>query len=184
MGIIRRYQSVIYGNYRKAGLLYGLAAGALISGIVLFCLIIYYPINTPENYITDITLFVATLFFTYRYRNTLPEKKVYFKELMLFGLWVGVVAAIVYGIFLLFYGGVVDTEFANRCLDHFVHGEMNGSASDEEKQATIAVMKTYKLHTWAFIGAFRTAVMSIITAFTSALIFRTEQNKIKNKEIQ
>ncbi|MBO7490436.1 MAG: DUF4199 domain-containing protein [Bacteroidales bacterium] len=181
MKFIRRYQSDIYGNYRKAYFRDGLLAGAAISAVVLFCKLIYYPIYAPENYVTDITLLVATLFFAYRYRSRLPEKKVFFKELMLFGLGLGIVAAVVYGLFILLYGSVIDHGFCDRCLNHFINGEMNGSGTDEEKAATIAVMRTYKLRTWAFIGTFRTAVMSIMTAFVAALIFRTEKNIVKQK---
>ena len=159
----------------------GVLSGLLISGVVLFCKLIYYPIYAPQNYVTDVTLLVATLFFAWRYREGLPEKKVFFKELMLFGLGLGVVAAIVYGLFLLLYGGVIDKEFPARCLEHFILGEQRGTGTDEEKAATIEVMKTYKLHTWAFIGTFRTAVMSIMTAFVAALVLRTEKNIVRTK---
>ncbi|MBR6330711.1 MAG: DUF4199 domain-containing protein [Bacteroidales bacterium] len=182
MKLIRQYQSDIYGKYRIAALRDGLYAGLILSGAVLFCKLIYYPIYAPENYVTDIALLVSTLFFAYRYRNRLPEKRVFFKELMLYGLLLGIVAAVVYGLFLLFYGGVVDKEFPVRCLEHFIAGEQRGAGTDQEKAATIAVMRTYRLHTWAFIGAFRTAVMSIMTAFVSALLFRTEKNIIKEKK--
>ncbi len=181
MKFLRRYQSDIYGNYRVAYLRDGLFSGLIISAVVFFCKLIYYPIYAPENYVTDLTLLVATLFFTWRYREQLPEKKVFFKELMLFGLGLGIVAAVVYGLFLLLYGGVIDRDFPSRCLEHFILGEQQGSGTDEEKAATIEVMKSYKLHTWAFIGAFRTAVMSIMTAFIAALVFRTEKKIVKTK---
>lgn len=177
MRFIRRYQSEIYGNYRKAYLRDGLLTGALISAVVLFCKVIYYPIHAPENYVTDITLLVATLFFAYRYRKCLTDEKVSFKELMLYGLGLGVIAAILYGLYLLLYGSAIDTAFADRCLAHFTNGEINGAGTEEEKAQTIEVFNTYKLHTWAFIGAFRTAVMSIMTAFIAALLFRTEKFK-------
>ncbi len=182
MKFLRRYQSEIYGEYRKAYLRDGAMSGLIIGVAVLFCKLIYYPIFAPENYVTDLVLLACTLFFAYRYRSRLENNKVYFKELMLYGLGLGVVAAVVYGLFLLLYGGVIDKDFAARCLEHFIHGEQNGAGTEEEKAATIAVMRTYKLHTWAFIGFFRTAVMSIMTAFVAALVFRTEKNKpvIKN----
>ena len=182
MKLLRRYQSDIYGNYRKAYFRDGAFTGLLLAVVVLFCKLIYYPICAPENYITDITLLVATLVFAYRYRSKLPVRKVFFKELMLYGLGLGIVAAVVYGLFLLLYGGVIDRDFPARCLEHFVHGEQQGSASEEQKAATIADMQTYKLHTWAFIGAFLTSVMSIMTAFIAALVFRTEKNIVRPKE--
>ena len=181
MRIIRRYQSEIYGKYRVAYLRDGAYTGLFIAGVVLFCKLIYYPIYAPENYVTDLALLVATLFFAWKYRSHLSEKKVFFKELMLYGLGLGIVAAIVYGLFLFLYGGVIDREFPARCLEHFILGEQQGSGTDEEKAFTISVMRTYKLHTWAFIGAFRTAVMSIMTAFVAALLFRTEKNIVRNK---
>lgn len=183
MRFFRRYQSEIYGPYRNALLRDGFFTGLIMAGVVLFCKLIYYPINTPENWVTDITLLLSTLFFSYRYRSKLPEGKVFFKELMMYGLGLGIVAAIVYGLFLLFYGSVIDSEFSSRCLSHFVDGEMNGSASDEDKAMTVQVMRSYKLRTWAFIGAFRTAVMSIMVAFVSSLIFRTEKDVVRSKNI-
>ncbi|MBR6418335.1 MAG: DUF4199 domain-containing protein [Bacteroidales bacterium] len=181
MGFLRRYQSEIYGNYRVAYLRDGAITGLVIAAVVFFCKIIYYPIYAPENYVTDITLLVATLFFAYRYRRRLTDGKIFFKELMLYGLGLGIVAAAVYGLFLLFYGSVLDDGFCDRCLNHFINGEMNGSGTDEEKAATVEVMRTYKLRTWAFIGFFRTSVMSIMTAFVAALLFRTEKNVVKKK---
>ena len=178
MKFLRRYQSEIYGNYRIAYLRDGAFTGLFLAAVVLFCKLIYYPIYAPESYVTDIALLAGTLLFTWRYREKLPEKKVFFKELMLFGLGLGIVASVVYGLFLLLYGGVIDKEFPSRCLEHFILGEQQGAGTDEEKAATIEVMKNYKLHTWAFIGAFRTAVMSIMTAFISALLFRTEKNVV------
>ncbi len=181
MGLLRRYQSDIYGNYRRAYFRDGLLTGVVIALVVLFCKVIYYPIYAPETYVTDLSLLAATLFFAYRYRASLPDKKVFFKELMLYGLGLGIVAAIVYGLFLLLYGSAIDEGFAARCLEHFIHGEEQGVGSAEEKAKTIAVMRTYRLRTWAFIGFFRTAVMSILTAFVAALVFRTEKNVVRNK---
>lgn len=176
MGFIRRYQSDIYGNWRLAALRYGLLTALVMGAVVLFLKLIYYPVGTPENYASDLSLFAATLFFAWRYRKSLPEGRVFFKELMLMGLGLGVVAAFFYGLFLLFYGAVVDHEFAARCLEHFVNGELNGTADPADKEATVAAMQHYTLLTWALIGAFRTAVMAILTAFIAALVFRTEKN--------
>ena len=181
MGVLRRYQSDIYGNYRKAYLRDGVLAGLFLALVVLFCKLIYYPIYAPENYITDIALLIATFFFAYRYRAKLPERRVFFKELMLYGLGLGIVAALFYGVFLLLYGGVIDRDFAARCLQHFILGEQQGTATEQQKAETIAVMQTYRLYTWAFIGAFRTAVMSIMTAFVAALVLRTEKNVVRPK---
>ncbi len=179
MGIIRRYQSEIYGRYRRAYLRDGLWSALVLSGVVLVCKLIYYPIDTPHSLITDISLLVATLFFAYRYRATLPDRKVTFKELMLYGLGLGIVAAFFYGLFLWLYGGVLDGEFCNRCMERFIENEKNGNGSEELKEQVIAVMRGYRAWTWAAIGAFLTAVMSILTAFIAALVFKTENGKLR-----
>ncbi len=181
MKFIRRYQSDIYGRYRVAYLRDGLFTGLFLAFVALFMKLIYYPIDVPHTLYTDLALLAATLFFAYRYRQRLPEGKVFFKELMLYGLGLGVVAAAVYGLFLWLYGGVIDTEFPGRCMKQFVDGELHGNGTPEEKAHTIAVMKTYKTWTWALIGAFLTAVMSIMTAFVAALLFRTEKNVVYKK---
>ncbi len=175
MKFIRRYQSEIYGRYRVAYLRDGFFTGVFLCFVVLFMKLIYYPIEVPHTLYTDLALLGATLFFAYRYRVHLPERKVFFKELMLYGLGLGIVAAIVYGLFLLLYGGVIDTGFPGRCMERFIDGEMHGNGTPEEKEQTIAVMRNYTIVTWAMIGAFLTAVMSIMTAFIAALILRTER---------
>ena len=181
MRLVRRYQSDIYGDYRKFGLRYGLFSGLIMAAIVCILFFLDYPLQAPVNYATDITLFVCALFFAYRYRTTLPDNKVFFKELMLLGLTLGVVAAIVYALFLLLYGKVIDTDFLTRCIDRLVDNEQNGTASQEQIQQTVSVMRGYTLVTLALIAAFRTSVMAIMTAFCGALLFRTEKNVERNK---
>ena len=182
MGLLRRYKSEIYGRYRKAYLRDGVYTGVFLSVVVLFMKLIYYPIAVPHTLYTDLALLVATFFFGYRYRQRLPEAKVFFKELMLYGLGLGIVAAVVYGLFLMLYGSVIDADFPHRCWEQFVNNERNGAGTPEEKEQTIAVMQTYTVVTWALIGAFLTAVMSIMTAFVMALVLRTENNIVRPKK--
>lgn len=179
MKLIKRYQSNIYGNYRVAYIRDGLLSGLAISLLVLA---ISYPLRHPHNLTVDVVLLVATLFFAYRYRSKLPDGKVFFKELMLYGLGLGIIAAVVYGLFLVFYGRVIDEAFCARCLNEFIKNEQNGTGTPEEKAETIAVMKGYTIYTWALIGVFYTAVMSIMTAFVGALLFRTEKNVVRPKK--
>lgn|SRR5574344_657729 len=177
--VIRQYQSEIYGNYRKAYLLYGVLTGALISFYVLFLRIIILPVNSPETYGTDIALLLCMMFFSYRYRKQLPENRIFFKELMLLNLGIGVIAAIVYGLFLLFYGNVIDTEFFSRCLDTYINNMTNSEQPETQKAIVMEAYRRYQPLHWAAIGAFRTAVMGIMMAFIAALIFRTEKNVVK-----
>ncbi|MCR4827861.1 MAG: DUF4199 domain-containing protein [Bacteroidales bacterium] len=181
MRLLRRYQSDIYGDYRKAGLRYGLLSGLIMAAFVSLLFFLGYPLQAPVNYATDITLFACSLFFAYRYRASLPDARVFFKELMLLGLVIGIVAAIVYGLFLFVYGTVVDSSFLSRCIDRLVANEQNGTASPQQIEQTVAVMRSYTLATLSLIAAFRTSVMAILTAFCAALLFRTEKNIVRDK---
>ncbi|MCQ2299136.1 MAG: DUF4199 domain-containing protein [Bacteroidales bacterium] len=181
--ILRQYQSEIYGNYRKAYLLYGLYAGLIMSAFVLLSMICQRPLNAPESYGTDIVLFLSMVLFSYLYRRKLDEERVFFKELMLLNLGIGILGSIVYGLFLLLYGNVIDTDFFNRCLILYT-ANMNAAeqATAEQIADAVAAYQNYKPLHWAFIGAFRSAVMGIICAFIAALILRTEQNQVKPSE--
>lgn len=117
--IFRRYKSTIYGNYRKAYLIDGLLTGAAMSVIVAVRdWLAAKPMATPENYITEIILAVGIFWATYHYRKGLPEGKVTLKELMLLGLGIGVVSAIVYGLWTWLNCGALHTDlvgYYNNC---------------------------------------------------------------------
>ena len=173
--LIGRYKSTIYGNYRVTGLFYGLIAGVILSLYVLLLWVFGSPMRAAETYATDILLTICVFYMCYRYRERLPEKRVFFKELMLLGLWIGVVAAIVYGLWLWLYGSVIDTEFVDRCIE----GRLSVMDLEDESFETheaIRLTKAYTAGDWGFIGGFRTAVMSILMAFMAAIVFKTEKN--------
>ena len=178
-GFLKQYQSVIYGNYRKAYLLYGLYTGLIMSGYVLFMRIIILPLSAPETYGTDIAMLAAMLLFTYLYRKQLPDGKVFFKELMLLNLGTGVIAAILYGAFLALYGNAFDTEFFSRCTETYINNMTASDKPEAEIQKIVDAYRHYTTFHWSAIGAFRSAVMSIICAFIASLVFRTEQNVVK-----
>ena len=181
MGVLRRYQSVIYGNYRKAYLLYGLYTGLIMSAYVLFMRIIILPVSTPETYGTDIAMLACMLLFSYLYRKSLTDGKIYFKELMLLNLGTGVIAAVIYGLFLALYGNAFDGDFFNRCAETYINNMAATDKPDVEKEKIMEAYRNYKTFHWAAIGAFRSAVMCIICAFIAALVFRTEQNVVKGR---
>lgn len=181
-GIIRRYQSEIYGNYRRAGLLYGLATGLLMSLVVFFMYIITLPIQVPESYPTTIALATGTFLFGYLYRRTLPEGKVFFKELILMGIYLGVVASVVYGLFLVLYASVIDTDFISNCCQLYSNNVMNSEQPQEIIDNSIEAFRSYSAWTWGGVGAFRSGVMTILVAFVMALVFKTEKQQVKVKE--
>ncbi len=178
MGILRRYESAIYGPFRKAGCVAGLWSGALLSAYLLVRWLANVPVNAPQTYGSDLVLLGCMLLAGFLYRRKLPEGKVTLKELMQMNLWLAAVAAVVFGLFTWFYGTGLDGEFLQRCLQTLIEGEQQGSSTPEQKAQTIAVMQTYTAGTMGSIAAFRTLVMSILWAFIAALLLRNEHGNV------
>lgn len=178
--LLRQYKSTIYGNYRKAYTLYGLVAGIVMAVVTGIAYIIHKPINSPESYVTDITLFICMIIGSYLYRSQLPNQMVSFKELMQLNLGLAVVASLIYGITLVLYGNIIDDCFFARCTEIFTHNIELSDQPQEIKDNAIFAYQHYSAWHWASIGAFRSAVMGIIEAFLAALILRTEKQKLKD----
>lgn len=180
--IFRRYKSTIYGNYRKAFPIDGLLTGAAMSVIVAVRdWLAAKPMATPENYITEIILAVGIFWATYHYRKGLPEGKVTLKELMLLGLGIGVVSAIVYGLWTWLNCGALHTDlvgYYNNCRIEV----MEPAETSPEAAMAVESVKKYTAGDWGFIAGFRSAVMSIIITFFAALLFRTEKAPVKVKK--
>ena len=176
--IFRRYESTIYGNYRKAYLIDGALTGVVMSVIMLLRdLLAQSPMSSPENYVTELVLAVGIFWSSYQYRKHLPDEKVTLKELMLLGLGIGVVSAIVYGLWTWLRCGLLDTAL----VDHYNQQRiamMESAESSAEAKVAVEMVSRYTAGDWAFIGAFRSAVMSVIITFFAALIFRTEKGKV------
>lgn len=181
--IFRRYKSTIYGNYRKAYLIDGALIGVAMSVILLLRdWIAQMPMASPENYVTELVLGVGIFWACYQYRRQLPDERVTLKELMLLGLGIGVVSAVVYGLWTWLRCGVLNVAL----VDHYVQQRirvMDVAESSVEAQMAVEQVRRYSAGDWAFIAGFRSAVMSIIITFFAALIFRTEKGTVieKNK---
>ncbi len=177
----RRYNSTIYGNYRKAYLLYGLLTGALMALVAtVWNASSDKPLAEPENLVTEAVLLICTMFATYRYRLGLPEGRVTLKELMLLGLGIGVVSAVVYGLWTWFYCGVWQTGLVQHYIDSRIAAMQQSSNGTTEQ--SIALVRAYTAGDWALIGAIRSAVMSIIITFFAALLFRTEKSPVRERK--
>ena len=178
----RRYKSTIYGNYRKAGLIDGLLVGVAMSVIVAVRdWLATKPMATPENYVTELVLAVGIFWAAYHYRKQLDDGKVTLKELMLLGMIIGVVSAVVYGLWTWLRCGVLSTEL----VDHYNQQRiamMETAESSAEAKVAVELVSHYTAGDWAFIGAFRSAVMSIIITFFAALIFRTEKGEVVTRQ--
>lgn len=180
--IFRRYESTIYGNYRKAYFIDGALTGAVMSVVMLLRdWLATSPMSSPENYVTELVLAIAIVWSCYQYRRQLPDGKVTLKELMLLGLGIGVVSAIVYGLWTWLHCGVLDTSLVDYYNQQRI-AMMESAESSAEARVAVELVRRYTAGDWAFIGAFRSAVMSIIITFFAALIFRTEKGTVIEKK--
>ena len=175
MAFLKRYESTIYGPYRRAGIVAGLWAGLLLALYLVVRWLAGSPLSAPQGYGGDIILLLAMLFFSVRYRRRLPQEKVTLKELMQLNMWTGFVSALLLGVSLWLYGTALDHDFLRRCVDVMVEAEQQSGRAVEEQAQAVAVMRAYTLPTLAWIGAFRAFVMSILWAFLVALLLRTER---------
>lgn len=178
----RRYESTIYGNYRKSYVLSGAATGAAMSLVTaLRDWLGSTPMTAPENYVSEIVLAIGVFFATYQYRKGLPDGKVTLKELMLLGLGIGVVSGVVYGLWTWLRCGVIDSGLVEYYNQQRI-AVMEPAERSAEAKTAVEMVKKYTAGDWAFIGGFRSAVMSIVITFFAALVFRTEKAPVREKE--
>ena len=179
--IFRRYKSTIYGNYRKAYIIAGVLTGVAMAIVLLLRdWLSVFPMSSPENYVTEIVLALGIFLTCIIYRNGLPDKKVTLKELLLLGLGIGVVSAIVYGLWLWLNLSVFAPELVEYYNDERISMMDPAEASAAAKLA-VEQVRRYTAGNWAFIGGFRSAVMSIIITFFAAIILRTEKGEVRTK---
>lgn len=139
-----------------------------------------FPMSSPENYVTEIVLALGIFLTCIIYRNGLPDKKVTLKELLLLGLGIGLVSAIVYGLWLWLNLSVLAPEL----VDYYNEERINMMEPAETSAAAklaVEQVRRYTAGNWAFIGGFRSAVMSIIITFFAAIILRTEKGEVRTK---
>ena len=100
--VLRRYQSKIYGNYRLGYLKYGSLIGISIALLVLLqhLLVEQVPVYAPETIVTDLLIVIGQCFCCYDYRENLSRRKVMLKELLLLALGSGLIASVVYGLWM------------------------------------------------------------------------------------
>lgn len=179
--LLRRYESVVYGNYRLAYVTYGVFIGVIMALVILFHRILFAanPPLSPENYVVDIVLAVALFVASYRYRSTLPGGQVMLKELLLLGIGMGAVASVVYGLLLWIICGALFPDLVETFISHRL--SLMPPVS-ESADAALAVENTkgYTAGDWAFIGGFRLFVMSILVTFFTSIILRTQKSLLRS----
>ena len=179
--IFRRYESTIYGNYRRAYALGGAATGLLmVAATWLYGIVSGERLAEPYNYVGEIALTVGMIVAAYLYRKRLPDGKVTLKELMLLELGIGLIAAIVYGLWIWLYSGSIAPDMVEVYNRYRVAQIPEGDDVEQYRRAVDLTLQ-YTSGDWAFIAGFRTWVFSILPNFFIALLLRTEKAPVRSK---
>lgn len=171
MAVFHRYRSTIHGNYRRAYLRCGLIVGVLLVAYVLVRLLMGNPVESPLSYVSDAILLVCIFLFAAYYRNSLPDKKVTLKELMLFGIGTAAVASLLYGLML--WG--VGVAFPQQTV-LFTNSMTPNEVTLEDPQLH------YWAALWAIVAAVEVLLLGGFGAFLAAILFRNEKSEIKHKQ--
>ncbi len=167
----RRYQSTIHGNYRKAYLRCGAMTGLLMVAYAIVRLLMGSPMSSPVSYIVDAVLIVAVFLFTAYYRAALPDKRITFKEAVLFGIGLSFVAAFVYAIAL----GVVGLLSPQQTVLFTVTMTPNEITLQDPQMH-------YWAFWWAIVAFVEVALLGSFAAFIAAICFRNEKPPLHQKD--
>lgn len=171
MAVFHRYRSTIHGNYRRAYVRCGLIIGVLLVAYVLVRLLMGNPVESPLSYVSDAILLVCIFLFATYYRNSLPDKKVTLKELMLFGIGTSAVASLLYGL-MLWAVGVAFPQQAVLFTNNMTPNEV--TLQDPQLHYWAAL--------WAIVAAVEVLLLGSFGAFLAAILFRNEKSEIKHKQ--
>ena len=128
------------------------------------------PAESPEAYMSDGIMLVAVFLFTLLYRNSLEEKKVTLKELMLFGMGTAVVASVLYGLFVWGFGCAVPEQ-----ADLFTR-------TLRSEEAVVSAPSHYWAAWWGIESAVKLAILGGFGAFVSSLVLRNEKGEVREKK--
>ncbi len=175
--IIKRYRSVIHGNYRCASIKYGIVMGVGLSCCLVLRYILGHPSNAPisgdENWVVFIALLIMSLVLVFHYRRHLADKKISFKEGFLLTLYSCIVACVIYAVFMYFYAIFIDNgidSFQDRTIDTMTRAVANGNSTNN-----IHLPEMIYLVFW---GMMANMIMSILVAFITGIICRNERAEI------
>lgn len=171
MSIFHRYSSTIHGNYRRAYLRCGAVTGLLLAAYVLVRLLMNRPLESPASYVSDAILLVAIFLMAAYYRNSLEDKKVTLKELMLFGMGLSAVAAIVYGLLLWGIGLLYKQQTV------LFTATMTG-----QEVTLLDPQLHYWAVLWGLVAAVEMLLLGCFGTFVMAIFFRNEKPEIKHKQ--
>ncbi|MBR1798455.1 MAG: hypothetical protein IJ761_00955 [Bacteroidales bacterium] len=165
---MRRYQSVIHGNYRRAYLQAGCVVALLLIAQILIRQLLMHECTSPLGYLPDALLLLSLLLLMIRYRKSLDGSKVSMKELMLFGMGTSCIAAVGYGLLLVLHGLCFKDQsltFASTLMGHEVD------------------VTNTPIHYWtlfvAIITVIETALLGSFGAFVFSILLKTEKPEKK-----
>lgn len=167
MAIFHRYKSTIHGNYRRAGLRCGLIVGLLLMAYVLIRLLMGRPVPAPTSIVFDAILLVSLFLFTAYYRNSLPEKKITLKEVLLFGIVTAVVAALFFALTMWALGLAFP---AQTVLFTTSMTGQETSLADPQLH--------YWAAWWAIVIGVELTIVGAFGAFLAAVVFKNEKAEI------
>ena len=176
MRIIKRYKSEMHGNYWRASLRYGFSGGLLLSFVVMLRYWLILPLSQPVTYVENVSLLLIMFFFLWHYRRDLPDRRITFKEGYLLSFGLGVVASIIYGMFIYVYAWKIDPDIMERSFVLQREYEANRMLNDEQ----VRFMATKQ--SLALAAILLSIVLSLLWAMIAALVLRTEKAEIRMKK--
>ena len=108
---------------------------------------------------------------------------IFFKEVYILNLGIGVVAGVIYGLFIWYYGTSVDTELVQRYVENQEYIYINNwEGTDEDMKARIDEIKSMaSVQYLSIMGGILTMVTSLMIAFIVGLLLRTQKNVVRQK---
>ena len=173
--ILRKYSSVMYGNYKKASLKYGLLTGGVLIIVLLLRYLIEAKPNSPTSLADNITLLIMFVLCLYLYKNKLPDKKITLKEGFLLTFYTGIIASILYGMFMYLYVSSIDTQMTLRCANTLRQIPEYANYTTEQFGSMT------KASVIAFQSIIYNVVMSVLWALITSLILRNEKADVVTK---
>lgn len=178
MGLLNRYKSTMHGNYWIAIFKYGLLIGIGLSLVVLFRYWFKIPLSEPVSYAEDIAMLVFIFIAVFLYKRGLEERKITLKESYIVGLGSGIIASIIYGMFLFIYSQYIDVDIQQRCFEIQRAVEANAQLNDGQ----LKIMTTPSAI--AFSAIMLSSVLSILWSLIIAILLRNEQGVLVIKEMK
>lgn len=178
MGVINRYKSTMHGNYWRGIFLYGFLMGIGLSFVVLVRYWLMYPISQPVSYTENIAMLIFMFLAVFFYKRGLEEKKITLKESYILGFGYGIVASIIYGMFLFVYAQYIDVDIQQRCFELQKAVKTNANLNDEQLMSMVSPSSI------AFSGIMLSSMMSVLWALIVSIFLRNEQGVLVTKEIK